>query len=75
MAFNIVVIVGLLLQGIIIFFLAKTLEQLYMAVLGVAAYFQAMAEDLGYPKLTDFSDETGELREWCESRNERNKEN
>ena len=74
MIFNIVVIVGLIFQGLIIIWLVNEQVSTMSAFGGLAAYFQALIKDLGYPELMDIPDESGELKRWFEARKDRNGE-
>lgn len=75
MVFNIVVIIGLVVQGIIILSLLHYCTALSLAFSALSAYFQTLATDLGYPKIVDLPDDTEELNRWASRRKKQNEEN
>jgi len=73
MAFNICVIIGIVIQGIIIIWLAKQCMAQNFALAAMLAYFQALATDLGYPKIIENNDvDSDELRKWVHTKKETN---
>lgn len=71
MVFNIVVIIGLVVQGLLIVWLVGQCFMLHHALAALIAYFQALINDLGYPKIIDLGEaDTDELKKWVRNRKE-----
>ena len=73
MAFNICVIIGIVIQGLIIIWLAKQCVAHSFALAAMLAYFQALATDLGYPKIVENDDvDSDELQQWVHAKKDTN---
>lgn len=73
MAFNVCVIIGVVIQGLIIIWLAKQYAAQNFALAAMLAYFQALATDLGYPKIIENDNvDSDELRKWVCAKKETN---
>lgn len=75
MAFNICVILGIVIQGLIIIWLANQCVAQNFALAAMLAYFQALATDLGYPKIIENDDiDSDELQQWVHAKKDTNGE-
>ena len=73
MAFNICVIIGIVIQGLIIIWLAKQCVALRLALAAMLAYFQALATDPGYPTIVENDDvDSDELQQWVHAKKDTN---
>lgn len=68
MLFNIATIILFIIQGLFIIWLAKQLECVSDMLTAVFAYFQQLAQDLGYPMIMPMPDDDDELKNWSNAR-------
>ena len=73
MAVNIRVIIGIVIQALIIIWLATQCVAQSFALAAMLAYFQALATDLGYPKIVENDDvDSDELQQWVHAKKDTN---